>query len=118
MPGSKSTTCPWCSQRTRSVLTFFAQDATTHNLIYANADLTKATANNEVLGVPRPLARCHRRRPRSAWSSMGDSPPRHSSPGSTNAACRFLTLRTRAPTVTQHLAELQHTSLAHRPSRS
>jgi transposase len=40
---------PKRSQRTRSVLTFFAQDADTHNLIYANADLSKATQNREVL---------------------------------------------------------------------
>jgi transposase-like protein len=38
------------SQRTRSVLTFFAHDADTHNLIYANADLSKATQAREVLG--------------------------------------------------------------------
>ena len=40
---------PKRSQRTRSVLTFFAQDAATHNLIYANADLSKASQNREVL---------------------------------------------------------------------
>jgi transposase len=33
---------PTRSQRTRSVLTFFAQDSGTHNLVYANADLHKA----------------------------------------------------------------------------
>lgn len=37
------------SQRTRSVLTFFAQDASTHNLIYANADLSKVTQAREVI---------------------------------------------------------------------
>ena len=37
------------SQRARSVLTFFAQDASTHNLIYANADLSKATQAREVI---------------------------------------------------------------------
>jgi transposase-like protein len=37
------------SQRTRSVLTFFAHDADTHNLIYANAELHKATQAREVL---------------------------------------------------------------------
>lgn len=36
-------------QRTRSVLTFFAEDAATHTLLYANADLAKASQNNEVL---------------------------------------------------------------------
>src|SRR6266508_4348692 len=40
---------PRRSQRTRSVLTFFAQDSGTHNLVYANADLTKATQNREVI---------------------------------------------------------------------
>jgi transposase-like protein len=40
---------PKRSQRTRSVLTFFAQDHATLNLIYANADLSKATQAREVL---------------------------------------------------------------------
>jgi hypothetical protein len=40
---------PTRSQRSRSVLTFFAQDTGTHNLVYANADLTKATQNREVI---------------------------------------------------------------------
>src|SRR6202158_1891098 len=33
---------PARSQRSRSVLTFFAQDTGTHNLVYANADLSQA----------------------------------------------------------------------------
>jgi transposase len=40
---------PSRSQRTRPVLTFFAQDTGTHNLVYANADLTKATQNREAI---------------------------------------------------------------------
>jgi transposase len=40
---------PKRSQRARSVLTFFAQDSGTHNLVYANADLDKATQAREVL---------------------------------------------------------------------
>jgi hypothetical protein len=40
---------PRRSQRTRSVLTFFAQDAQTHNLVYANADVSKAAQAREVL---------------------------------------------------------------------
>jgi hypothetical protein len=39
------------SQRTRSVLTFFAHDADTHNLVYAGADPHKATQAREVLAV-------------------------------------------------------------------
>jgi hypothetical protein len=37
------------SQRTRGVLSFFAHDAATHNLVYANADLSKHTQAREVL---------------------------------------------------------------------
>jgi len=37
------------SQRSRSVLTFFAQDSGTHNLVYANAEESKATQNREVI---------------------------------------------------------------------
>ena len=40
---------PTRSQRARSVLTFFAQDTGTHNLVYANADITKASQNREVI---------------------------------------------------------------------
>jgi hypothetical protein len=40
---------PTRSQRARSVLTFFAQDTGTHNLIYANADISKAGQNREVI---------------------------------------------------------------------
>ena len=40
---------PRRSQRTRSVLTFFAEDAVTHALVYANADLSKASQNREVI---------------------------------------------------------------------
>jgi hypothetical protein len=40
---------PRRSQRTRSVLTFFAEDAATRTLVYANADLAKASQNREVI---------------------------------------------------------------------
>jgi transposase len=40
---------PTRSQRARSVLTFFAQDSGTHNLVYANADVSKAGQNREVI---------------------------------------------------------------------
>jgi transposase len=40
---------PTRSQRARSVLTFFAQDSGTHNLVYANADLSKASQAREVI---------------------------------------------------------------------
>ena len=40
---------PTRSQRSRSVLTFFARDSGTHNLVYASADISKATQNREVI---------------------------------------------------------------------
>jgi len=40
---------PARSQRARSVLTFFAQDTGTHNLVYASADLSKATQSREAI---------------------------------------------------------------------
>ena len=40
---------PTRSQRARSVLTFFAQDSDTHNLVYANADVAKATQAREAI---------------------------------------------------------------------
>lgn len=40
---------PTRSQRARSVLTFFAQDSGTHNLVYANAEVSKATHAREVI---------------------------------------------------------------------
>jgi transposase len=40
---------PTRSQRARSVLTFFAQDSGNCNLVYANADISKATQNQEVI---------------------------------------------------------------------
>ncbi|MGI8946564.1 MAG: transposase, partial [Ornithinimicrobium sp.] len=40
---------PTRSQRSRSVLTLFAQDTGTHNLVYANADISKSTQNREVI---------------------------------------------------------------------
>lgn len=40
---------PSRSQRTHSVLSFFAQDGASQTLVYANADLTKATQAHEVL---------------------------------------------------------------------
>jgi transposase-like protein len=40
---------PTRSQRARSVLTFFAQDSQTHNLVYSSADISKASQSREVI---------------------------------------------------------------------
>jgi len=44
---------PRRSQRTESVLSFFAQDGDTHNLVYANAACTKAGQSGEALAFAR-----------------------------------------------------------------
>ncbi len=55
---------PSRSQRARSVLTFFAQDTGTHNLVYANADISKATQNRE------PIAFCDH------WKAVSGTDPK------------------------------------------
>jgi len=55
---------PKRSQRARSVLTFFAQDTGTHNLVYANADISKATQNRE------PIAFCDH------WKAVSGADPK------------------------------------------
>jgi hypothetical protein len=97
---------PRRSQRTRSVLTFFAQDTATHTLMYANADLTKADQHNEILafcdywrGVtgadPTQLVFDGRLTTQAQLAALNER------------GVRFLTLRTRSITVTRHLAELK-----------
>ncbi len=54
---------PTRSQRARSVLTFFAQDSGTHNLVYANAELSKATQKPRGHRLLRPLEGRQRARP-------------------------------------------------------
>jgi hypothetical protein len=44
---------PRRSQRTQSVLTFFAHDGQTHNLVYANATCTKPSQAGEVMAFAR-----------------------------------------------------------------
>jgi hypothetical protein len=87
---------PRRSQRTRSVLTFFAQDSGTHNLVYANADISKATQARE------PIAFCDH------WKAAAGSDPHllildskvTTQPvlGELNQrGIKFLTLRPRSP---------------------
>jgi hypothetical protein len=93
---------PRRSQRTRSVLTFFAQDAATHHLIYANADLHKATQAREV------LAFCDH------WKTISGTDPAllvfdqklttQAVLGELDArGVRFMTLRMRSPALIRHI---------------
>ena len=96
---------PRRSQRTRSVLTFFAQDAATHNLIYANADCSKATQAREV------IAFCDH------WRDLSGADPAtvvldqkvttHTVLGELDArGVTFITLRMRSVALQRHIAAI------------
>jgi hypothetical protein len=96
---------PTRSQRARSVLTFFAQDSDTHNLLYANADIAKATQNHEV------IAFCDR------WKAVSGNDPHmlimdqkvttHTVLGEPDArGVKFLTLRMRSAALMKHIDTL------------
>jgi hypothetical protein len=96
---------PRRSQRTRSVLTFFAEDAATRTLVYANADLAKASQNREVIAFA------------DHWKNLTGHDPAlliFDSKLTTQAVLAdlddrqigFITLRARHPGVTKALAAL------------
>jgi transposase len=96
---------PTRSQRARSVLTFFAQDSGTHNLVYANADVSKATQAREV------IAFCDH------WKAVSGKDPKMlvMDQKVTNQAVlgeldargvKFLTLRMRSAALIRHIAGL------------
>jgi hypothetical protein len=99
---------PTRSQRARSVLTFFAQDTGTHNLVYANADLTKATQNREA------IAFCDH------WKAVSGADPKmlimdqkvttQQVLGELDArGVKFATLRMRSPSLVRHINGLAGT---------
>ena len=96
---------PTRSQRARSVLTFFAQDTGTHNLVYANADVSKSRQSREV------IAFCDH------WKAASGTDPHmlimdqkvttHTVLGELDdRGIRFLTLRMRSATLMNHIDAL------------
>jgi len=96
---------PRRSQRTESVLTFFAQDHTTANLVYADATVTKAEQANQVLAFA------------DHWQAATGATPellvfdsKVTNGAGLDALCdaglTFLTLRTRHPSLTARLETL------------
>ncbi len=96
---------PTRSQRARSVLTFFAQDSGTRNLVYANADLSKATQAREA------IAFCDH------WKQASGTDPKmlvmdqkvttQAVLGELDArGVKFLTLRMRSPSLARHISGL------------
>src|SRR6266851_5538724 len=97
---------PTRSQRARSVLTFFAQDSGTHNLVYGNADISKASQAREV------IAFCDH------WKSVSGTDPAmlvmdqkvttQDVLGELDGrGVKFLTLRMRSPALVKHISSLQ-----------
>src|SRR5271169_2340154 len=97
------------SQRTRSVLTFFAQDHASTEMVYANADVTKAEQANEVIAFAEYWARVAGNDP---GLLVFDSKVT-TYPVLDELAARqitFLTLRTRGPKLLETLAALPATA--------
>jgi len=93
------------SQRTRSVLTFFAQDHASTEMVYANADVTKADQASEIIAFADYWARVAGSDPGllvfdskvTTYTTLDDLAAR---------SITFLTLRQRGPKVLQALAAL------------
>ena len=96
---------PTRSQRARSVLTFFAQDTGNCNLVYANADLSKATQAREA------IAFCDH------WKQVSGADPKmlimdqkvttQEVLGELDErGVKFLTLRMRSPALVKHISGL------------
>jgi transposase-like protein len=96
---------PTRSQRARSVLTFFAQDSGTHNLVYANAGISKATQAREVTAFcdhwkqvsghdPKMLVMDQKVTSQSVLGELGAR------------GVKFLTLRMRSAALIRHIASL------------
>jgi Transposase DDE domain group 1 len=96
---------PRRSQRTQSVLTFFAQDASTDTLVYANADLTKATQANEALVFAE-----HWKALTGNWPAMLVMDQKVTTQAVLakldERSIGFLTLRMRSPALTRHIQQL------------
>ena len=100
---------PSRSQRTRSVLSFFAQDGASQTLVYANADLSKATQAGEVLvfadhwktltgNYPRRLVMDQKVTNQNVLAQLHDR------------GITFITLRMRSTGLTRHIAALPATA--------
>jgi hypothetical protein len=96
---------PSRSQRTRSVLTFFAEDADSHTLLYANADLFKATQAGEVLSFADHWHRVTGHDPKLLIMDSKVT-TQHQLGELTERGITFITLRARTPKLTAALHAL------------
>jgi hypothetical protein len=99
---------PKRSQRARSVLTFFAQDSGTHNLVYASADTSKATQAREAIAFCNHWKQVSGKDP--AMLVMDQKVTTQQVLGELNArGVKFLTLRMRSPALTRYISGLAGT---------
>ena len=110
---------PTRSQRARSVLTFFAQDTATHNLVYANADLSKATQAREAIVFCDHWKQATGHDPH--MLIMDQKVTTQQTLGELDArSVKFLTLRMRSPALMNYINQLTSadykTITLHRPS--
>jgi len=97
---------PTRSQRARSVLTFFAQDSGTHNLVYANADISKATQAREAIAFCDHWKQVTGNDP--AMLVMDQKVTTQPVLGELNErGIKFLTLRMRSPALIRHINSLR-----------
>ena len=96
---------PTRSQRSRSVLTFFAQDSGTRNLVYANAGISKATQHREAIAFcdhwknvsgadPKMLIMDQKVTTQAVLGELGER------------GVKFATLRMRSPALVRHISAL------------
>src|SRR6266545_3941774 len=96
---------PARSQRTRSVLSFFAQDHATHTLVYANADLTSDRQAQEVLVFSDHWKALTGRFPQ--LLVMDQKVTTHKVLAALDArGIGFITLRMRSPSLVRHIQAL------------
>ena len=96
---------PKRSQRARSVLTFFAQDSGTHNLLYANADISKTSQAREAIAFCDHWKNVSGHDP--AMLVMDQKVTTQPVLGELDArGVRFLTLRMRSPDLVKHINDL------------
>jgi len=97
---------PTRSQRARSVLTFFAQDSQTHNLVYSSADISKASQSREVIAFCDHWKQASGTDPKmlvmdqkvTTQEVLGELDER---------GIKFLTLRMRSPALVRHISALK-----------
>ena len=88
------------------MLTFFAQDSGTHNLVYASADISKATQAREVIAFCDHWKAVSGKDP--AMLVMDQKVTSQAVLGELDArGVKFLTLRMRSPALVRHISALK-----------